>query len=165
MCAALLRCVLSLQSINSINTSTIWAIRETVRPLPPKQPSVSGEKLTRQFVALIAVNAPCIKPLFSSSVWLGSSKDPSSKNAHRYGASGSYSLSVFGKSKPDPLTSQRSKLGDHASDEFILREQSGPTYVNDVSGGHGQHVDEESGKFSAEGIQVTTIYEVKTGKA
>jgi hypothetical protein len=35
MCAALLRCILSLQSINSINTSTIWAIRETVRPHPP----------------------------------------------------------------------------------------------------------------------------------
>ncbi|KAK9561765.1 hypothetical protein V6Z79_004617 [Aspergillus fumigatus] len=30
MCAALLRCILSLRSINSINTSTIWAIRETV---------------------------------------------------------------------------------------------------------------------------------------
>jgi hypothetical protein len=30
MCATLLRCILSLQSINSINTSTIWAIRETV---------------------------------------------------------------------------------------------------------------------------------------
>ncbi|GIK05363.1 hypothetical protein Aspvir_009471 [Aspergillus viridinutans] len=148
MCAALLRCILSLQSINSINTSTIWAIRET-------------------FVALIAVNAPCIKPLFSTSVWLGSSKDLSSKNVHRYGASGSYSLSVFGKSKPDPLASNMSKLGDHASDEFILREQSqsGPTYVNDVSGGHGQHVDEESGKFSEGGIQVTTMYEVKTGRA
>ncbi|KAF7155856.1 hypothetical protein CNMCM5623_008736 [Aspergillus felis] len=169
MCAALLRCVLSLQSINSINTSTIWAIRETVRPLAPSQETafLSREKLTNQFVALIAVNAPCIKPLFSSSVWLGSSKGPSSKNAHRYGASGSYSLSVFGKSKPDPLTSQRSKLGDHASDEFILREQSqsGPTYMNDVSGGHGQHMDEESGKFSEGGIQVTTMYEVKTGTA
>ncbi|EDP53502.1 hypothetical protein KXW98_002504 [Aspergillus fumigatus] len=148
MCAALLRCILSLRSINSINTSTIWAIRET-------------------FVALIAVNAPCIKPLFSSSVWLGSSKDPSSKNAHRYGESGSYSLSVFGKSKPDPLVSHTSKLGDHASDEFILREQreNGPTYVNDVSGGHGQHTDEESGKFSGGGIQVTTMYEVRTGRA
>ncbi|KAF4207618.1 hypothetical protein CNMCM8927_002695 [Aspergillus lentulus] len=148
MCAALLRCILSLQSINSINTSTIWAIRET-------------------FVAIIAVNAPCIKPLFSSSVWLGSSKDPSSKNAHRYGGSGSYSLSVFGKSKPDPLVSHTSKLGDHASDEFILREQSqsGPTYVHDVSGGHGQHMDEESGKFAEGGIQVTTMYEVKTGRA
>lgn len=31
MIATLLRCILSLQSINSINTSTIWAIRETVR--------------------------------------------------------------------------------------------------------------------------------------
>ncbi|RHZ63410.1 uncharacterized protein CDV56_100707 [Aspergillus thermomutatus] len=146
MCATLLRCILSLQSIDSINTSTIWAIRET-------------------FVAIIAVNAPCIKPLFSSSVWLGSSKDPSSKNAQRYGASGSYSLSVFGKSKPDPLTSHTSKLGDHASDEFILREQSAPTFVNDVSGGHGRQADEESGKFTEGGIQVTTIYEVKRGTA
>lgn len=31
MVATLLRCILSLQSIDSINTSTIWAIRETVR--------------------------------------------------------------------------------------------------------------------------------------
>jgi hypothetical protein len=29
--ASLLRCVLSLQSIQGINVSTIWAIRETVR--------------------------------------------------------------------------------------------------------------------------------------
>ena len=34
MIATLLRCILSLQSINSINTSTIWAIRETVGPQP-----------------------------------------------------------------------------------------------------------------------------------
>ncbi|RLL96873.1 hypothetical protein CFD26_105499 [Aspergillus turcosus] len=145
MCATLLRCILSLKDIDSINTSTIWAIRET-------------------FVAIIAVNAPCIKPLFSTSVWLGSSKDPSSKNAQRFGASGSYSLSVFGRSKPDPLTSHTSKLGDHASDEFILRDQNAPAFVNDVSGGHGRQVDEESGKFGEGGIQVTTIYEVKRGR-
>ncbi|KFH41564.1 hypothetical protein ACRE_077240 [Hapsidospora chrysogenum ATCC 11550] len=53
--ATLLRCILSLQSIQGINVSTIWAIRET-------------------FVGIIAVNAAAIKPLFSSSRWLSSSK-------------------------------------------------------------------------------------------
>ncbi|EAW12317.1 uncharacterized protein ACLA_062820 [Aspergillus clavatus NRRL 1] len=144
MCATLLRCILSLQSIDSINTSTIWAIRET-------------------FVAIIAVNAPCIKPLFSSSVWLGSSRDPSSKNAQRYGAGGSYSLSIFGKSKPNPLESNASKLGDQGSDEFILRENGASTYVHDVRAGRGRQTDEEAGKFADGGIQVTTMYEVKRG--
>ncbi|EEU46894.1 uncharacterized protein NECHADRAFT_5929, partial [Fusarium vanettenii 77-13-4] len=54
MIATLLRCVLSLRDIQGINTSTIWAIRET-------------------FVGIIAVNAAAIKPLFSASRWLISS--------------------------------------------------------------------------------------------
>lgn len=45
--AAIIRCVLSIQNIRSIDTSGVWAIRET-------------------FVTIIAINAPCIKPLFSS---------------------------------------------------------------------------------------------------
>ncbi|RSL87674.1 hypothetical protein CEP52_015456 [Fusarium oligoseptatum] len=58
MIATLLRCVLSLRDIKGINTSTIWAIRET-------------------FVGIIAVNAAAIKPLFSASRWLISSKGSS----------------------------------------------------------------------------------------
>lgn len=46
--AAIIRCVLSIQNIRSIDTSGVWAIRET-------------------FVTILAINAPCIKPLFGSS--------------------------------------------------------------------------------------------------
>jgi hypothetical protein len=46
--AAIIRCVLSIQNIRSIDTSGVWAIRET-------------------FVTIVAINAPCIKPLFHSS--------------------------------------------------------------------------------------------------
>lgn len=35
MAATLLRCILSLKDINSINNSTVWAIRETVRICSP----------------------------------------------------------------------------------------------------------------------------------
>jgi hypothetical protein len=45
--AAIIRCVSSIQDIRSINTAGVWAIRET-------------------FVTIIAINAPCIKPLFSA---------------------------------------------------------------------------------------------------
>ncbi|KAB8071482.1 hypothetical protein BDV29DRAFT_197345 [Aspergillus leporis] len=138
MIATLLRCILSLQSIDSINTSTIWAIRET-------------------FVAIIAVNAPCIKPLFSSSIWLGSSKDPSSRNGKQ-----SYSMSVFGKSKPSQLGSTRgTKLGERSSGEFILRDTGHRTYVNDGRmGTTGSLSDEEAGQQPKDGIQVTTMYEI-----
>ncbi|KAJ0365770.1 hypothetical protein COL26b_011953 [Colletotrichum chrysophilum] len=68
MIAALLRCILSLKDIDGINVSTIWAIRET-------------------FVGIIAVNAACIRPLFSSAHWLSSSKG-SSSGAMKYTGSG-----------------------------------------------------------------------------
>ncbi|KAB8230216.1 uncharacterized protein BDW43DRAFT_321646 [Aspergillus alliaceus] len=139
MIATLLRCIISLQSIDSINTSTIWAIRET-------------------FVAIIAVNAPCIKPLFSSSVWLGSSKDPSSRNAKQ-----SYSLSVFGKSKPSQLGSTGgTKLRERSSDEFILCDAGHNTFVNDVHAGMSASLsDEEVGRQPKGGIQITTMYEIR----
>ncbi|KAL2862397.1 uncharacterized protein BJX67DRAFT_385648 [Aspergillus lucknowensis] len=148
MAATLLRCILSLQSIESINTSTIWAIRET-------------------FVAIIAVNAPCIKPLFSTSIWIrSSSKDPSSSR-ERYGTSGnaSFGLSAMSRSKHNQLDSAvRTKTG-RDSDEFgMLREtQNGNmSYANDVRGGTGTTnslSDEETGRKG--GIQVTTMYEVR----
>lgn len=46
--AAIIRCVLSIQNIRSIDTSGVWAIRET-------------------FVTIVAINAPVIKPMFGSS--------------------------------------------------------------------------------------------------
>ncbi|KAI9927001.1 hypothetical protein ASPWEDRAFT_46459 [Aspergillus wentii DTO 134E9] len=133
MVATLLRCILSLQSIDSINTSTIWAIRET-------------------FVAIISVNAPCIKPLFSSSIWLGSSKDPSSKNR-----AASYSLSVFGKSKPSQLASTNTYHGERGSGEFILQE---PSHGHAFMGGEGASMSDEEAARKG-GIQVTTQYEVR----
>jgi hypothetical protein len=47
-----MRCVTSIQHITHIDTAGVWAIRET-------------------FVTIIAINAPCIRPLF------GSAKDAS----------------------------------------------------------------------------------------
>ncbi|KAE8314035.1 hypothetical protein BDV41DRAFT_534884 [Aspergillus transmontanensis] len=140
MIATLLRCILSLQSINSINTSTIWAIRET-------------------FVGIIAVNAPCIKPLFSTSTWLGSSEDPYSSSRKK----GSYSLSVFGKSKPSHLESTKStKMGGRSSDEFILHGEGTRTFVNDGQTGRSESLsDEEAGSHPMGGIQVTTMYEIR----
>ncbi|KAL5355495.1 hypothetical protein BJX96DRAFT_64527 [Aspergillus floccosus] len=135
MVATLLRCILSLQSIDSINTSTIWAIRET-------------------FVAILAVNAPCIKPLFSSSVWLGSSRETSSKG----GRLGSYSLSVFGKSKPSQLASETTNVRHRDSDEYALHDSH--AYAHDVRGGDTPSASDEEVGRRKDAIQVTTMYEV-----
>ncbi|GES57977.1 hypothetical protein ATEIFO6365_0004005300 [Aspergillus terreus] len=134
MVATLLRCILSLQSIDSINTSTIWAIRET-------------------FVAILSVNAPCIKPLFSSTVWLGSSRETSNKG----GRLGSYSLSVFGKSKPSQLASETTNIRHRDSDEYALHDSA---YAHDVRGGESAS-EEELGRRK-DAIQVTTMYEVRS---
>ncbi|TQN68540.1 hypothetical protein CSHISOI_06905, partial [Colletotrichum shisoi] len=72
MIAALLRCILSLKDFEGINVSTIWAIRET-------------------FVGIIAVNAACIRPLFSSAHWLRSTKGSSGNNQKYTGSGDKYS--------------------------------------------------------------------------
>ncbi|KKK16274.1 hypothetical protein ARAM_003165 [Aspergillus rambellii] len=145
MTATLLRCILSLKSINSIDNSTIWAIRET-------------------FVAIIAVNAPCIKLLFSSSIWLrSSSKDPLSGQAPADARSSSYVLSAMAQSKRSQLGSMPTDPG-RDSDEIILRENASTNaYVPDVRGGTATDSlsDEETGRKP--GIQVTTVYEVHRG--
>ncbi|GAB1207797.1 hypothetical protein APSETT445_006532 [Aspergillus pseudonomiae] len=111
------------------------------------------------FVGIIAVNAPCIKPLFSSSTWLGSSGDPYASSRKK----GSYSLSAFGKSKPSQLESTRStKVGGRSSDEFILRGGGTQTVVNDGQTGRSESLsDEEAGRHPMGGIQVTTMYEIR----
>ncbi|RDW68980.1 uncharacterized protein DSM5745_08740 [Aspergillus mulundensis] len=157
MAATLLRCILSLQDINSINNSTVWAIRET-------------------FVAIIAVNAPCIKPLFSTSVWLrSSSKDPSSNHGHyHYGKSSgavSFGMSALGRTKHAQLESAVSRVG-RDSDEFgMLREDNQRSVaLASASRGDGSSFDENDadvrgGKLGTGmakgGIQVTTMYEVR----
>ncbi|KAL2857359.1 hypothetical protein BJY01DRAFT_202662 [Aspergillus pseudoustus] len=154
MAATLLRCILSLQSIESINTSTIWAIRET-------------------FVAIIAVNAPCIKPLFSSSIWLrSSSKDPSS--GRDYGKTGgtSFGLSGLGRSKGGNSQMEptiTTKPGRN-SDEFgMLGNTHGGcmAYADPAKEGSNSGMSESRMSLSDEetggknGIQVTTMYEVR----
>ncbi|KAL4778183.1 hypothetical protein BJX76DRAFT_362965 [Aspergillus varians] len=143
MAATLLRCILSLRDINSINNSTIWAIRET-------------------FVAIIAVNAPCIKPLFSSSVWLrSSSKDPSS-GREGYGKSGSasFGMSAMARSKHAQLDSTIMSKPGRESDEYgMLREAQHGISVQAGRGDNSSIEDEETGRKG--GIHVTTMYEVR----
>lgn len=140
MAATLLRCILSLQDIKQIDTSTIWAIRET-------------------FVAIIAVNAPCIKPLFSSATWIGSTRE-TSKNQSGYPTGDSQSTSVFGRyknrTKPSQLGSVDTNPG-RASDEFILHDRGNQTQVN----GTEESLSDEEGRRQKDGIQVTTMYEVR----
>ncbi|KAL4885798.1 hypothetical protein BJY04DRAFT_179217 [Aspergillus karnatakaensis] len=152
MAATLLRCILSLQDINSINNSTIWAIRET-------------------FVAIIAVNAPCIKPLFSTSTWIrSSSKDPSSGREGKSGGT-SFGMSAMGRSKHTQLESTNTSRPGRGSDEFGMLSESrlGRTQVGGIGGGGsgGSLSDEEAatgnvgGGGKQNGIQVTTVYEVR----
>ncbi|BCS27973.1 uncharacterized protein APUU_61021S [Aspergillus puulaauensis] len=145
MAATLLRCILSVKDINSINNSTVWAIRET-------------------FVAIIAVNAPCIKPLFSSSIWIrSSSKDPSSgRGAYGKSTGASFNLSNMGRSKHHTqLESTASKTAGRDSDEFgMLRDTHNGSSAQAGRGDNSSFSDEESGRKDG-GIQVTTMYEVR----
>lgn len=172
MAATLLRCILSLKDINSINNSTVWAIRETVPPSPLPLPlpldisnkSKANRKTTTQFVAIIAVNAPCIKPLFSTSIWIrSSSKDPSSgRGAYGKSTGASFNLSAMGRSgKHTQLESTASKTAGRDSDEFgMLRDAHNNSSAQAGRGDNSSFSDEESGRKNG-GIQVTTMYEVR----
>ncbi|KAH8199662.1 hypothetical protein TruAng_006192 [Truncatella angustata] len=176
MVATLLRCVLSLQNVEAINTCTIWAIRETVGPsVPPHasaaQPVIFGlyhSPLTEfftQFVAIIAVNAAAIKPLFSSKRWIKStSKDGTGSNTPGYKGSNTYALS--GKSKTSNIRSalpfHTTKVGTQilsSSEEDIV---SGKTTYSQTSGTSSINMDDGRGRRESEGgIVVTTTYQVK----
>ncbi|KAH7175632.1 hypothetical protein EDB81DRAFT_939765 [Dactylonectria macrodidyma] len=158
MIATLLRCILSLKDISGINTSTIWAIRET-------------------FVGIIAVNAAAIKPLFSASRWIGSSK----------GSSGNYKSSGYGSNKyglplgtiggtgagPSAASSNRHRkmmtdLGDNSSEEHIVQKADYSkkpadfnAYQNDIRAGSTNS--DRSGHQN--GIMVTREYEVSPAKS
>ncbi|UNI23221.1 hypothetical protein JDV02_009053 [Purpureocillium takamizusanense] len=160
--ATILRCVLSLRDIQGINISTIWAIRET-------------------FVGIIAVNAAAIKPLFSKSRWIVSSKGSSgatpgyNKNKDQYsldhmpgGATstiGSMSKRRFNKQM------MMMELGDNSSEEHIVdatKDHTGLAYNrwlrSEVSGGTSSSVGERSGgSTEGDGITVTTRVEVTPG--
>ncbi|KAH7157622.1 hypothetical protein B0J13DRAFT_174877 [Dactylonectria estremocensis] len=159
MIATLLRCILSLKDISGINTSTIWAIRET-------------------FVGIIAVNAAAIKPLFSASRWIGSSKGGSSGNykssgygSNKYG----HPLGTIGGSGVGPSTASSNRhrkmmtdLGDNSSEEHIVQKadySKKPAefggYQNDIRAGSTNS--DRSGNLN--GIMVTREYEVSPAKS
>lgn len=105
----------------------------------------------RQFAAVIAVNAPCIKPLFGRSASNGEwPRDPSTGT----GGAGSHRLTVFGKSTPEGQASRR------RSGVELMLEDSQSQFGCEVQGGADRVVDEEA-RRGMSGIQVTTVYEVK----
>ncbi|KAK1970016.1 hypothetical protein LY78DRAFT_722089 [Colletotrichum sublineola] len=151
MIAALLRCILSLKDINGINVSTIWAIRET-------------------FVGIIAVNAACIRPLFSNSRWLKSSKGSSGTNQKYTGSSDKYGhelvtiggggQSVDRSGKPSKRRHNKynmTELDYNSSEEQIVK-PSEPTNWS-ANGGRGDSL--ASNSNGQGGIIVTTTYEVR----
>lgn len=75
---SIIRLVLTLGDINHMSTLAIWAIREMVRSkgISFLQFAIAD---IYQFVAVLCVNAPCVKPLFSSSSWLKGSGYSSGK--------------------------------------------------------------------------------------
>ncbi|GJN70162.1 srpk [Purpureocillium lilacinum] len=158
--ATILRCVLSLRDIQGINVSTIWAIRET-------------------FVGIIAVNAAAIKPLFSKSRWIVSSKGSSGATPGYNKNQNQYSLdqmpggatSTIGSMSKRRFNKQMMELGDNSSEEHIVDSKdnhNGLAYNrwlrNEVSGGGASSVGGRSGgSAEADGITVTTRVEVTPG--
>nr|CEG03655.1 unnamed protein product [Fusarium acuminatum CS5907] len=151
MIATLLRCIFSLRDIEGINTSTIWAIRET-------------------FVAIIAVNAAAIKPLFSASRWLVSSKGSSrDKGGSSYIHKHSHPLATIGGSGVSGGRSGNrhhqkymSHLDDNSSEEHIVGKPEFVGYSTpEVRAGS-----TASGQSDGQdGIMVTRTYEVTPGKS
>ncbi|KAI0144728.1 hypothetical protein BJ166DRAFT_77072 [Pestalotiopsis sp. NC0098] len=146
MIATLLRCVLSLQNVELINLCTIWAIRET-------------------FVAIIAVNAAPIKPLFSSARWLKSTSKGGTDSHTPYAKrSNTYAMSGRSKSKGSQL---RSVLPFHTNPAGTQILSSSEEDI--VKGGAGtrSHVSQSSTasdsaqRINDGGIVVTTTYQVK----
>ncbi|PGH13413.1 hypothetical protein AJ79_03692 [Helicocarpus griseus UAMH5409] len=71
--ATLLRCIICLNDVASINLGTIWSIRET-------------------FVAIIAVNIPVLKPFFTKTFRFATTGSSSKDNTKTSTASGSHQL-------------------------------------------------------------------------
>ncbi|PWI69168.1 hypothetical protein PCL_01553 [Purpureocillium lilacinum] len=157
--ATILRCVLSLRDIKGINVGTIWAIRET-------------------FVGIIAVNAAAIKPLFSKSRWITTSKGSSSATPAYHKNQNEYSLdrmpedasraSVIGSKHQGRFNNLIMEMGDNSSEEHIIDpDNDGLAYNkwrrNEVSGGASSDRRSE-GSAEADGITVTTRVEVTTAR-
>lgn len=84
MIATLLRCILCLQDVSQINVGTIWSIRETVCVLMSRNKS---ERIPDpvQFVGIIAVNLPVLKPFFGKAKHAISSAKSSKKQSSSSG--------------------------------------------------------------------------------
>lgn len=125
-----------------------------------------------QFVGIIAVNAAAIKPLFSTSRWLisskGSSKDKSSGYASKYGHPlGTMSASAIGQS----LSSSRhqkmmTKLDENSSEEHIVSStvEYHNNFKNDIRAGS-TNSGRSGGGDLGDGIMVTKTYEVSPAKS
>lgn len=162
--AAILRCVLSLKSIDGINVSTIWAIRETVSKA--LFCSFLLHALTHpQFVGIIAVNAACIRPLFSKTRWLSSARGQSSAYRKYEGRGSGHALATIGGSRvggdgPTMASRRRNKtfvdLEDNSSEEHIVKaEYGGLANESTLSSSRGS-----GGNQYQDGIMVTTTFEV-----
>ncbi|KAF4808461.1 hypothetical protein CGCSCA5_v012418 [Colletotrichum siamense] len=156
MIAALLRCILSLKDIDGINVSTIWAIRET-------------------FVGIIAVNAACIRPLFSSAHWLSSSKG-SSSGAMKYTGSGDryghqlVTIGGGGQSTDRSMPAKRrhnkynmTEFDNNSSEEHIVKSSESANWPQASGDRDGSLTSKSSGQHG--GIMVTTTYEVKPAES
>lgn len=188
MIATLLRCVLSLKDISGINTSTIWAIRETVstlvlhsiyRPCAYYYPALlchSRFLTCHKFVGIIAVNAAAIKPLFSASRWIGSSKGSSERyKSSGYGANKyRHPLGTIGGSGAGPSANSANRhrkmmtdLGDNSSEEHIVqkpdyaKKPDYSAYQNDIRA----ESTKSDGSSHQNGIMVTREYEVSPAKS
>jgi hypothetical protein len=194
MIAAVLRCVLSLRDIEGINISTIWAIRETVKTAVSlcrhshrqRSGSAAMEQFTlhssltpliplTQFVGIIAVNAASIKPLFSATRWLTSSKGSGDRyNANSSGKDGHALATIGGSGAPrNPPSKNRyleTELADPPSSEEHIVGSGNKNSTDYGNGFHpnngGFHSSIRAGSTTSErsghhdGITVTTTYEV-----
>lgn len=123
-----------------------------------------------QFVGIFAVNAASIKPLFSTSRWLNSSKgnNSNSNNNKISGNTDQYShplVTIGRKSTRQNLSSkqrQEADLDGNSSEEHIVKaSEYGGGFQNNIragstASGQGGHPD---------GIVVTTTYEVSPYKS
>ncbi|KAF5657792.1 integral membrane protein PTH11 [Fusarium heterosporum] len=149
MIATLLRCIYSLRDLEGINTSTIWAIRET-------------------FVAIIAVNAAAIKPLFSASRWLVSSKGSSrDKGGSSYIHKNGHALATIGGSGVSGSRSANrhqkymTQLDDNSSEEHIVGKPAFVGYSRPEVRAGSTSSGQSDGQLDG-GIMVTKTYEVTT---
>lgn len=141
------------RDIQDINTSTIWAIRET-------------------FVAIIVANAAAIKPLFSTSLGLisckGSIRDKGTsghinKYGHQLGNMGGSSIAA-GISPSRRQKRIMTKLDDNSSEEHIVGKAAGfGGYRHDAQAG--STTSGQVGNLGADGIVGTPTCEVTPGKS